>query len=133
MLDLERQLTNVKGQYKTIMDKDVPAYNQQIKNSGLKPLKPPGVRCRPPAPAAVEAADSSVRHPTGPLHLLSRRRADPVDGKLDEPSWLAAPRSTAFVDIVTGEPAWFERASRCYGMTTPVLRLLGRGNRRWGT
>jgi len=31
-----------------------------------------------------------------------------IDGRLDEPSWLAAPHSSAFVDIVTGEPAWFE-------------------------
>jgi len=31
-----------------------------------------------------------------------------VDGKLDESSWQAAPRSTAFVDIVTGEVAWFD-------------------------
>src|SRR5260370_2089980 len=31
-----------------------------------------------------------------------------VHGKLDEPSWPAAPRSTPFVDIVTGEAAWFD-------------------------
>src|SRR6202451_324982 len=31
-----------------------------------------------------------------------------IDGKLDEPSWMAAPKSTAFVDIVTGQPAWFD-------------------------
>src|SRR5690348_9516638 len=31
-----------------------------------------------------------------------------VDGRLDEPSWALAPQSTAFVDIVTGKPAWFE-------------------------
>jgi hypothetical protein len=38
------------------------------------------------------------------------RAAGPIqiDGKLDEPSWRAAPRSTPFVDIVTGEPAWFD-------------------------
>jgi hypothetical protein len=35
----------------------------------------------------------------GPIH---------IDGKLDEPSWLLAPRSTRFVDIVTGQPAWFD-------------------------
>ncbi len=29
-----------------------------------------------------------------------------VDGKLDEASWKAAPRSQPFVDIVTGKPAW---------------------------
>jgi hypothetical protein len=31
-----------------------------------------------------------------------------VDGKLDEPSWQLAARSKPFVDIVTGEPAWFD-------------------------
>lgn len=31
-----------------------------------------------------------------------------IDGRLDEPSWIAAPQSTPFVDIVTGEPAWFQ-------------------------
>ena len=30
-----------------------------------------------------------------------------IDGKLDEPSWMLAPRSKPFVDIVTGKPAWF--------------------------
>jgi hypothetical protein len=38
------------------------------------------------------------------------RAAEPleIDGKLDAPSWQAAPRSSAFVDIVTGAPAWFD-------------------------
>lgn len=38
------------------------------------------------------------------------RAAGPIaiDGKLDEPSWRAAPRSSRFVDIVTGEAAWFD-------------------------
>src|SRR5689334_14793201 len=31
-----------------------------------------------------------------------------IDGKLDEPSWRMAPMSTPFVDIVTGEAAWFD-------------------------
>ena len=31
-----------------------------------------------------------------------------VDGRLNEPSWAAAPKSQPFVDIVTGEPAWFD-------------------------
>ena len=35
-----------------------------------------------------------------------------IDGKLDEASWLAAPVSGAFVDIVTGEPAWFDTRVR---------------------
>ena len=43
-------------------------------------------------------------------HYTCYRTAGPItiDGKLDEPSWRAAPRSEPFVDIVTGEPAWFD-------------------------
>lgn len=43
-----------------------------------------------------------------PAHYTCYRTAGPitVDGKLDEPSWSMAPRSNAFVDIVTGKPAW---------------------------
>ncbi len=43
-------------------------------------------------------------------HYTCYRTAGPirVDGRLDEPSWQAAPRSQPFVDIVTGEPAWFD-------------------------
>jgi hypothetical protein len=45
-----------------------------------------------------------------PAHYTCYRAAGPirVDGKLDEPSWLTAPKSNAFADIVTGEPAWFD-------------------------
>src|SRR5436305_14573275 len=45
-----------------------------------------------------------------PARYTCYRAVDPltIDGKLDEPSWIAAPRSTPFVDIVTGEPAWFD-------------------------
>lgn len=43
-------------------------------------------------------------------HYTSYRTAGPIqiDGKLDEPSWKMAPQSKAFVDIVTGKPAWFD-------------------------
>ncbi len=43
-------------------------------------------------------------------HYTAYRAAGPItlDGKLDEPSWAMAPRSSAFVDIVTGEPGWFD-------------------------
>lgn len=43
-------------------------------------------------------------------HYTAYRAAGPIriDGKLDEPSWKMAPRSKAFVDIVTGQPAWFD-------------------------
>jgi hypothetical protein len=35
-----------------------------------------------------------------------------IDGRLDEPSWQAAPTSQPFVDIVTGEPGWFDTRVR---------------------
>ena len=43
-------------------------------------------------------------------HYICYRAAGPmvVDGRLDEPSWRTAPQSSPFVDIVTGEPAWFD-------------------------
>src|SRR5208337_4361317 len=43
-------------------------------------------------------------------HYTCYRTAGPltIDGKLDEPSWKFAPRSSRFVDIVTGKPAWFD-------------------------
>ncbi len=43
-------------------------------------------------------------------HYTCYRTCGPiqVDGRLDEPSWQAAPRSAPFVDIVTGKPAWFD-------------------------
>jgi hypothetical protein len=43
-------------------------------------------------------------------HYTCYRTAGPIqiDGKLDEPSWQIAPKSEPFVDIVTGEPAWFD-------------------------
>lgn len=34
-----------------------------------------------------------------------------VDGLLDDPGWLAAPRSRRFADIVDGAPAWFDTRS----------------------
>src|ERR1035437_3035692 len=45
-----------------------------------------------------------------PARYTSYRAAGPitVDGKLDEASWLLAPKSAPCVDIVTGEPAWFD-------------------------
>ena len=48
--------------------------------------------------------------PDEPARYTCYRAAGPitVDGRLDEPSWRAVPFSTPFVDIVTGEPAWFD-------------------------
>ncbi len=48
VLDLERQLQAVNAQYKSVMDKDVPAYNQTVAPGGVAPLKTTGA---PPAPA----------------------------------------------------------------------------------
>src|SRR3979409_1233806 len=46
-----------------------------------------------------EVAHSTCYRTSSPIHS---------DGKLDEPAWALAPKSTTFVDIVTGEPAWFD-------------------------
>src|SRR5947207_2282560 len=48
--------------------------------------------------------------PIFPARYTAYRAASPItiDGRLDEPSWQAAPSSTPFVDIVTGDPAWFD-------------------------
>jgi hypothetical protein len=45
-----------------------------------------------------------------PARYTCYRAAGPivVDGRLNEASWQAAPKSTSFVDIVTGEQAWFD-------------------------
>ena len=56
-----------------------------------------------------------------------------VDGRLDEPAWKSAPRSEPFVDIVTGEPAWFKTRVALlwddtylyFGFDVPEPRLWG--------
>ena len=47
-------------------------------------------------------------HP--PAEYTCYRTSSPIaiDGKLDELAWALAPKSTRFVDIVSGEPAWFD-------------------------
>ena len=47
----------------------------------------------------MSLAEYTCYRATGPVAL---------DGKLDSPDWRAAERSTAFVDIVSGDPAWFD-------------------------
>ncbi len=54
---------------------------------------------RPLAPLNLEPARYTCYRAAGPII---------VDGKLDELSWQLAPKSTPFIDIVTGEPAWFD-------------------------
>jgi hypothetical protein len=48
VLGLEKELQNVQAQYRSVMEKDVPAYNRAIAASGLKPLKTDDA---PPPPA----------------------------------------------------------------------------------
>ena len=47
VLDLEKQLQAVQAEYKSLMDKDVAAYNKAIEGSGVAPLKTTGA---PPPP-----------------------------------------------------------------------------------
>ena len=43
-------------------------------------------------------------------HYVARRAAGPItiDGRLDEPSWQMAEKSPRFVDMVTGEPGFYD-------------------------
>jgi hypothetical protein len=47
-------------------------------------------------------------------HYTAYRADGPIeiDGRLDEPAWKSAAASTPFIDIVTGEPAWFDTRVR---------------------
>ena len=57
-----------------------------------------------------ETVDFSDRYPHKLAHYTACRASAPlrIDGRLDEPDWQRAPTSEPFVDIVTGEPAWFD-------------------------
>jgi hypothetical protein len=48
VLDLEKTLEKVKGEYNTVMSRDVPAYNKAIEGTGLKPLATTGAPPPPP-------------------------------------------------------------------------------------
>jgi hypothetical protein len=48
VFDLEKQLKAVQAEYKTVMDKEVPAFNEQVKGSGLAPLQTTGAPPPPP-------------------------------------------------------------------------------------
>ena len=48
VLDLERQLQAVQAEYKSVMDRDVPAFNRSIAGSGMTPLQ---VTAAPGTPA----------------------------------------------------------------------------------
>ena len=73
MLDLEKTLEKVKGEYKTVMEKDVPAYNKQIESSGLAPLKTTGAP-PPPPPQRGRFGGSRTGHrflwPVNPRALI---------------------------------------------------------------
>jgi hypothetical protein len=48
--------------------------------------------------------------PSTVAHYTCHRspRPVPIDGTLSDPVWRAAPRSPRFVDMVSGEPGWFD-------------------------
>jgi hypothetical protein len=54
--------------------------------------------------------DPLANYPQKPARYTCYRTTSPIhiDGKVDEEAWQLAPWSTPFVDIVTGEPAWFD-------------------------
>jgi len=60
---------------------------------------PPAAAPHPQEKAPVNLAHYTSYRTTGPIK---------IDGRLDEPDWQHAPQSAAFVDIVTGKPAWFD-------------------------
>jgi hypothetical protein len=49
-----------------------------------------------------------VTEPTIPYTVYRTRTPLRIDGRLDEAAWTAAPKSPRFVDMVTGEPAFFD-------------------------
>jgi hypothetical protein len=51
VLDLEKTLEKVRGEYKAVMEKDVPEYNKSIQGTGLKPPPTTGAPPPPPRPA----------------------------------------------------------------------------------
>jgi photosystem II stability/assembly factor-like uncharacterized protein len=56
VLDQERQLQAAQAEYKSLMDKDIPAYNQSVSSSGVAPLKTTGA---PPAPVRTGGRGNS--------------------------------------------------------------------------
>ena len=66
-------------------------------------------RAEPPAPGT----NALARFPCNPAeiaHYTAYRASGVVhiDGRLDEPCWLAAPRSPRFIDILTGKPTLYD-------------------------
>lgn len=72
-----------------------------------------------PVPARAGLLDLTAmiapgRYPEPVARYTCRRATGPIqiDGRLDEADWKAAEPSTPFIDIVTGEPAWFDTRVR---------------------
>ena len=62
------------------------------------------------AAAPPEAAKPVEKVVVRPATYTSNRALGSIriDGKLDEPDWQHAPKSSPYVDIVTGKPAWYD-------------------------
>jgi hypothetical protein len=57
-----------------------------------------------------------------------------IDGRLDEEQWKNAPVSTSFVDIVTGEPGWFDtRVRMLWDRTCLYFGFSAQETDIWGT
>ena len=63
-----------------------------------------------PRPAAWDANADGTCRVNSIAHYTSRRADGPivVDGKLDEPSWQQAEKSPRFVDMVSGQPGFYD-------------------------
>jgi hypothetical protein len=71
-----------------------------------------------------------------PARYTCHRTAGPIviDGKLDEPSWRNAPKSNSFVDIVTGEAAWWDtRVALLWDDENLYFGFWAEENDVWGT
>ena len=78
VLDQERQLQVAQAAYKNLMEKDVPAFNQSVSNSGIAPLKTTGAHRRRRAEAAAAAETEPAMGITtkslgGPKFAAARR------------------------------------------------------------
>ena len=102
--------------------------------------KPPNSRTassRNPNPAT--SPDCNRVNTTSLARYTCHRTSGPlrIDGRLDEPDWQSAPVSEPFVDIVTGEKAWFDTRVRIlwdneclyFGFTAGRNRRLGDADR----
>lgn len=91
----------------------LPAATQAAIPAGQSPspsMKTAGVEDR----AAAEPSGFAGFFPVEPARYRCLRTPHPIaiDGDLTKPVWQAAPASSAFVDIVSGKPAWFDTRVR---------------------